>query len=97
VLERDLGDRARTAEVPIEDLCAATYGSLAREELAARVKSAATTHRGREGLAGMFASPLMERCFPRKHWKWGDGEGEKGEANAGEASGGEASGGEVTR
>jgi len=101
VLERDLGDRAKTAEVPIGDLCAATYGSLAREELAARVKSAATTHRGREGLAGMFASPLMERCFPRKHWKWGDWEGKKGEAKGWEADGGEANarGGEreVTR
>jgi hypothetical protein len=36
----------------------------------------------------------MERCFPRKHWKWGDGEG-NGEANGGEANGGEANGGEA--
>ena len=67
VLERDLGDRAKTAEVPIGDLCVATYGSLAREELAARVKSAATTHRGRmvmcwKGMRSRHSCTWSQQC-----------------------------------
>ena len=69
VLDRDLSDRVKTAELPMGDVCAASYASLMAEELGARVKAAPLTfHRG--GLTGMFASPLMRQCFGESfEWK----------------------------
>ena len=62
VLDKDLSDRVKTAELPVGDVCASSYASLMGEELGARIKSAPlTVHRG--GYTGLFKSPLMQECF----------------------------------
>lgn len=62
VLDKDLSDRVKTQELPVGDVCAASYASLMAEELGARVKTAPlAVHRG--GFTGLFASPLMQECF----------------------------------
>lgn len=62
VLDKDLSDRVKTQELPVGDVCAASYASLMGEELGARVKTAPlAVHR--EGFTGLFASPLMQECF----------------------------------
>ena len=71
ISDKDLSDRVRTAELPVGELCSANYASLLSEELSARVKSAPTSfHRG--GVNGLFRTPLMKRCFPEDHFRWGE-------------------------
>lgn len=62
VLDKDLTDRVKTAEIPMGDICMSSYASLMSEELQARVKTAPlAVHRG--GYDGLFATPLMKECF----------------------------------
>ena len=71
ISEKDLSDRVKTAELPVNELCSANYASLLSEELGARVKSAPTSFH-RNGVHGLFQTPLMKRCFPEDAFSWGE-------------------------
>ena len=69
ISEKDLSDRVKTAELPVNELCSANYASLLSEEFGARVKSAPTSFH-RNGVNGLFQTPLMKRCFPEDAFSW---------------------------
>jgi U3 small nucleolar RNA-associated protein 19 len=71
ISDKDLSDRVKTAELPVNELCSANYASLLSEELGARVKSAPTSFH-QSGVNGLFRTPLMKRCFPEDRFSWGE-------------------------
>ena len=100
VLERDLGDRAKTAEVPIGDLCVATYGSLARGGARGAREERRDDAQGEGGARGDVRVAAHGEVLPEKALEVGGrGRERGGQRRGGQRRGGQRRGGEreVTR
>ena len=69
VSDKNLSDRVKTAELPVGDVTHANYNSLIQEELTARVKTAPVAYH-KNGISGLFQTPLMKESFPSENFAW---------------------------